>query len=79
MARDTVDTRQYKQETIGDREELLTVHEVARQLRVDDTTIRRWIKNGVLEAITLPHLHKRQAYRIRQTTLNKLLQPAMHQ
>ena len=36
-------------------EDLLTVREVAEQLRVDDTTVRRWIKNGVLSAITLPH------------------------
>ena len=28
-------------------EDLLTVREVAEQLRVDDTTVRRWIKNGV--------------------------------
>ena len=32
--------------------DLLTVREVANQLRVDDTTVRRWIKNGILEAIT---------------------------
>jgi excisionase family DNA binding protein len=53
--------------------ELLTVHEVAQLLRVDDTTVRRWIKNGVLEAIRLPHLNKRESYRIRQETVNKLL------
>ena len=41
-------------------EELLTVGEVARSLRVDETTVRRWIKNGALEAITLPHRSKRQ-------------------
>lgn len=58
---------------INDDAELLTVHEVARQLRVDDTTVRRWIKNGVLEAITLPHRGARQAYRIRRSTLNALL------
>lgn len=52
---------------------LLTVREVATQLRVDDTTVRRWIKSGALEAITLPHLHKRHAYRIRQDTLNNIL------
>ncbi|GCE09207.1 helix-turn-helix domain-containing protein [Dictyobacter aurantiacus] len=52
---------------------LLTVREVARQLRVDDTTVRRWIKSGTLEAIALPHLGKRQAYRIKQSTLNALL------
>ena len=38
-----------------DEADLLTVREVAKQLRVDDTTVRRWIKNGALEAITLPH------------------------
>ena len=58
---------------VNDDAELLTVHEVARQLRVDDTTVRRWIKNGVLEAITLPHRGQRQAYRIRRATLNALL------
>jgi len=55
------------------KEELLTVHEVARRLRVDDTTVRRWIKSGALEAITLPHRGKRQAYRIKKSTLDVLL------
>jgi excisionase family DNA binding protein len=55
------------------REELLTVHEIARRLRVDDTTVRRWIKSGTLEAITLPHKGKRQAYRIKRSTLDRLL------
>lgn len=54
-------------------EELLTVHEVAVQLRVDDTTVRRWIKNGVLAAVELPHVNKRVAYRIRRKTLEDLL------
>jgi excisionase family DNA binding protein len=58
---------------VYDEAELLTVREVARQLRVDDTTVRRWIKNGVLEAITLPHRGARQAYRIRRSTLEALL------
>ena len=53
--------------------DLLTVREVAEQLRVDDTTVRRWIKSGSLEAITLPHRGKRQAYRIKQSTLDALL------
>lgn len=56
--------------------DLLTVREVAQQLRVDDTTVRRWIKNGVLDAITLPHRGARQAYRIRRATLNALLTPS---
>jgi len=59
-----------------DEAELLTVREVAKQLRVDDTTVRRWIKNGVLEAITLPHRGTRQAYRIRRSTLEALLAPS---
>ncbi len=58
-------------------EELLTVHEIARRLRVDDTTVRRWIKSGSLEAITLPHRGKRQAYRIKLSTLNTLLNSSL--
>ena len=59
-------------------DELLTVHEVARRLRVDDTTVRRWINNGILEAITLPHSGKRRGYRIKSSTLNELLKaPAL--
>ncbi|MDQ6659724.1 MAG: helix-turn-helix domain-containing protein [Chloroflexota bacterium] len=54
-------------------EELLTVSEVAQRLRVDETTVRRWVKMGVLEAIALPHKGKRQAYRIRQSTLEKIV------
>ena len=60
---------------VHDEADLLTVREVAKQLRVDDTTVRRWIKNGVLEAITLPHRGARQAYRIRRATLEALLAP----
>ncbi|MFL5694699.1 MAG: helix-turn-helix domain-containing protein [Ktedonobacteraceae bacterium] len=58
---------------VEDTEELLTVREVARRLRVDDTTVRRWIKSGALEAITLPHRGKRQAYRVKKSTLDTLL------
>jgi excisionase family DNA binding protein len=54
-------------------EALLTVGEVARRLRVDTTTVRRWISTGTLDAVVLPHRGKRQAYRIRQGTLNELL------
>jgi excisionase family DNA binding protein len=54
-------------------EELLTVGEVARSLRVDETTVRRWIKNGSLEAITLPHRSKRQSYRIKRSTMESLM------
>jgi excisionase family DNA binding protein len=61
-------------DTVMVEEELLTVREVARRLRVDDTTVRRWIKSGALEAITLPHKGKRQAYRVKKSTLDRLLQ-----
>jgi excisionase family DNA binding protein len=54
-------------------EELLTAREVASILRVDHTTVRRWIHSGALEAIELPHKSKRRAYRIRRTTLDKVL------
>lgn len=64
--------------TTTDQPELLTVHEVARILRCDDTTVRRWIQNNVLEAIRLPHRNKRQAYRIRRATLDALLGKPVH-
>ncbi len=57
-------------EEVGD--DLLTVHEVASHLRVDDTTVRRWIKSGALEAIALPHRGKRRGYRVRKLTLDEL-------
>lgn len=53
--------------------ELLTVSEVARILRVDDTTVRRWVKQGALEAVVLPHVNSRQAYRIKRETLDRVL------
>jgi len=46
-----------------DDNDLLTVQEVARQYRVDDTTVRRWIKSGTLEAVTLSGRGKRQVHR----------------
>lgn len=53
--------------------ELLTVAEVARILRVDNTTVRRWVKQGSLEAVVLPHVYMRQVYRIKRETLDKVL------
>ena len=53
--------------------DLLTVAEVARILRVDDTTVRRWVKQGALEAVILPHVNTRQAYRVRRSTLENLI------
>ena len=53
--------------------ELLTVSEVADILRVDNTTVRRWVKQGTFEAVILPHVNTRQAYRIKRETVDKLL------
>jgi excisionase family DNA binding protein len=53
--------------------DLLTVSEVAEILRVDDTTVRRWVKQGALEAVVLPHVNTRQAYRIKRETLNRVI------
>lgn len=58
---------------MSENDELLMVREVSKTLRVDDTTVRRWIKAGILEAIALPHRGARQAYRVRKATLDELL------
>jgi excisionase family DNA binding protein len=55
--------------------ELLTVDEVADTLRVDSTTVRRWIKQGSLEAVVLPHVNARQAYRITREAMERILTP----
>ncbi len=54
-------------------ETLLPVHEVAKRLRVDDTTVRRWIKAGILTAVALPHKGKRVAHRVRQSDVDAIL------
>lgn len=54
-------------------DELFTVRDVAQRLRVDGATVRRWITTGAIKAVTLPHLGKRQCYRIKKTTLEDLL------
>ena len=59
--------------------DLLTVTEVNDILRVDPTTVRRWVKNGVLEAVTLPYQNKRKVYRIKRETLEKLLTEGLPQ
>jgi len=59
--------------------DLLTVSEVAEILRVDGTTVRRWVKQGALEAVILPHMNDRQAYRIKRETVNKILKETIQQ
>lgn len=58
--------------------DLLTVTEVAHHLRVNPTTVRRWIHGGHLHAIILPHSRRRKEYRIRQDTLDALLREKPH-
>jgi len=53
--------------------DLMTISEVAQILRVDGTTVRRWVQQGALTAVVLPHMNKRQAYRIKRETVNKIL------
>lgn len=60
-------------ETIINADPLLTVAEIAKRLRVDGTTVRRWIGNGTLPAVELPHLNKRRAYRVKSSDLNAVL------
>jgi excisionase family DNA binding protein len=60
---------------IKQTDELLTVQEVAHILRCDATTVRRWIAQGTMEAVTLPHNGKRRAYRIKRSVLDRLLHP----
>lgn len=59
---------------LPENKDILTVHEIAEMLRVDDTTVRRWIQHGILKAVNLPSLGKRQSYRVKRETVEKLLQ-----
>ena len=54
------------------RSDLLTVQEVAKILRVDGTTVRRWVRIGALEAVELPG-KVRHAYRIKREALDNAL------
>jgi len=55
--------------------ELMTIAEVSHILRVDDTTARRWVRQGVLEAIKLPRRPgaEKESYRIRRETIEEML------
>ena len=54
-------------------EEFFTVPEVAKRLRVKATTIRVWIKSGVLEAEKLTQ-GKRHRYRIQKVVVEAIEQ-----
>lgn len=55
-------------------DKLLTVREVAKKLRCDPTSVRRWIASGVLDAVHLPHPGSRNSYRIKTSALTKILE-----
>jgi excisionase family DNA binding protein len=48
-------------------QEYFTPSEIAKRLQVDDTTVRRWIRTGALEADTIRQ-GKRIRHRIRKAT-----------
>jgi excisionase family DNA binding protein len=54
-------------------ERLYTVNEVAERVRVDPTTVRRWIRHGLIVCIDLPHTGTRVGRRIPQSTLDGIL------
>ncbi|SRR6266516_3561733 len=54
-------------------EDLLTLQYVAKRLNVSEDTVRRWAKNGAVEALPLPVSGEYQSYRIRRATLQNLL------
>jgi excisionase family DNA binding protein len=53
--------------------ELLKISEVAKHLKVGDGTVRRWIKKGLLEGVELPRRGKKQGYRVRLDTIEKIV------
>jgi len=60
-------------ESAPDAPAMLTVREVAETLRVDATTVRRWITSSILSAVALPASGKRKCYRIHRAALDELL------
>jgi len=55
-------------------QEYFTPHEIAKRLRVDDTTVRRWIRTGALEAETIRQ-GRRNRHRIRKATIETIEKP----
>jgi len=53
-------------------EQLFTVGEVAEQLRVTDTTVRRWLHRGELPSINVGG-QRRPDYRIRRSAIEQFI------
>ena len=58
--------------------EYYTPPEVTKRLRVDYTTVTRWIRNGILEAETIQQ-GRRNRHRIPKAALDQIEQLGMHQ
>lgn len=56
-------------------QEYFTPREVAKRFRVDDTTVRRWIRTGALETETIRE-GRRNRHRIRKATIETLETPS---
>ena len=56
-------------------EQYLTPPQVAKRLRVDYTTVTRWIRTGALEAETIRQ-GKRNRHRIKKATIETLETPS---
>jgi excisionase family DNA binding protein len=56
-------------------QEYFTPREVAKRFRVDDTTVRRWISTGAIEAETIRQ-GNRNRYRIRKATIEMMEAPS---
>jgi excisionase family DNA binding protein len=52
---------------------LLTIPEVAHILRVDVTTVRRWIVTGKLPAVPLPQSGARANWRVHSATIKAII------
>jgi excisionase family DNA binding protein len=59
-------------------QEYYTPPEVAKRLRVDYTTVTRWIRSGILEAETIRQ-GKRNRHRIPKATIDRIEQLGQHQ
>jgi len=54
--------------------ELLTAVEVVQQLRVEESTVRRWAKSGAMTCVRLPG-QGRRGYRFSAAVVEQILAP----
>jgi len=59
-------------------QEYFTPGEIAKRLRVDYTTVMRWIRTGILEAETIRE-GRRNWHRIKKATIEKIETPSSPQ